>query len=241
MVFTRTELNTMTMKKIVFAIAALAMINSVNVQAQDILGTLKNAAATAASKSDNSTVAAIGNLLGTSSVSAADLVGTWNYSQPAVAFESKNVLTNVGTAAASSAIEKKLATYLTKAGFTKGKVQLILNEDKKNGYVVYNKKKVPVNWSVNGSDLTLKVGTSAINEKLSSTSKLTNLTKYNSFKMNVKKSGSELQVAMKADKLMSLLQSILSAAGSTSSSSLSSIASLTKSIDGMYLGLKFTK
>ena len=166
------------MKKIVFAIAALAMINSVNVQAQDILGTLKNAAATAASKSDNSTVAAIGNLLGTSSVSAADLVGTWNYSQPAVAFESKNVLTNVGTAAASSAIEKKLATYLTK---------------------------------------------------------------YNSFKMNVKKSGSELQVAMKADKLMSLLQGIISAAGKSDTSSLSSIASLTKSIDGMYLGLKFTK
>ena len=217
------------------------MINSVNVQAQDILGTLKNAAATAASKSSNSTVAAIGNLLGTSSVSSTDLVGTWNYSQPAVVFESKNVLTNVGTAAASSAIEKKLATYLTKAGFTKGKVQIILNEDKKNGYVVYNKKKIPVNWSVSGSDLTLKIGKSAINETLGSSSKLGALTKYNSFKMNVKKSGSELQVAMKADKLMSMLQSILSAAGSTGSSSLSSIAGLTKSIDGMYLGLKFTK
>ena len=169
------------------------------------------------------------------------LTGTWSYSQPAVVFESKNVLTNVGTAAASSAIEKKLATYLTKAGFTKGKVQLILNEDKKNGYVVYNKSKIPVNWSVSGSDLTLKVGTSAVSAGLAASSKLANLTKYNSFKMNVKKSGSELQVAMKADKLMSLLQSIMNAAGKADSSSLSSIAGLTKSIDGMYLGLKLTK
>ena len=191
--------------------------------------------------SGNSTVAAIGNILGTSSVSAANLTGTWSYSQPAVVFESKNVLTNVGTAAASSAIEKKLATYLTKAGFTKGKVQLILNEDKKNGYVVYNKSKIPVNWSVSGSDLTLKVGTSAVSAGLAASSKLANLTKYNSFKMNVKKSGSELQVAMKADKLMSLLQSIMNAAGKADSSSLSSIAGLTKSIDGMYLGLKLTK
>lgn len=231
----------MTMKKIILAVAAVALIGSIETQAQDILGTLKSAVSTAAGKSDNSTVAAIGNLLGTSSVSAADLVGTWNYSQPAVAFESKNVLTNVGTAAASSAIEKKLATYLTKAGFTKGKVQIILNEDKKNGYVVYNKAKIPVNWSVSGSDLTLKVGTSAVNEGLGSSTKLANLTKYNSFKMNVKKSGSQLQIAMKADKLMSLLQSIMSAAGKADTSATSAISGLTKSIDGMYLGLKMTK
>ena len=231
----------MTMKKIVLAIAAMALTGSIETQAQDILGTLKSAVGTAASKSGNSTVAAIGNLLGTSSVSAADLVGTWNYSQPAVAFESKNVLTNVGTAAASSAIEKKLATYLTKAGFTKGKVQIILNEDKKNGYVVYNKAKIPVNWSVSGSDLTLKVGTSSVNEGLVSSTKLANLTKYNTFKMNVKKSGSELQVAMKADKLMSLLQSIMSAAGKADTSATNAISGLTKSIDGMYLGLKMSK
>lgn len=229
------------MKKIVLAIAAMALTGSIETQAQDILGTLKSAVGTAASKSGNSTVAAIGNLLGTSSVSAADLVGTWNYSQPAVAFESKNVLTNVGTAAASSAIEKKLATYLTKAGFTKGKVQIILNEDKKNGYVVYNKAKIPVNWSVSGSDLTLKVGTSSVNEGLVSSTKLANLTKYNTFKMNVKKSGSELQVAMKADKLMSLLQSIMSAAGKADTSATNAISGLTKSIDGMYLGLKMSK
>jgi hypothetical protein len=58
--------------------------------------------------------------------------------------------------------------------------------------------------------------------------------------MNAKLSGGELQVAMKADKLLALLNAVTQKAG-TVNSQLSTLGTLTKNVKGMYMGLKFTK
>ena len=58
--------------------------------------------------------------------------------------------------------------------------------------------------------------------------------------MNAKMSGSELQLAMKSDKLLTLLNAITEKAG-TVNSSLGTLNTLTKNVKGMYMGLKFTK
>ncbi len=58
----------------------------------------------------------ISGLISSSNVTAADLVGNWRYSQPAIAFESSNFLQKAGGAAASSVIIEKLTPYYNKAG-----------------------------------------------------------------------------------------------------------------------------
>ena len=58
--------------------------------------------------------------------------------------------------------------------------------------------------------------------------------------MNAKLTESELQLAMKADKLLTLLNTITEKT-STVNSSLGTLNTLTKNVKGMYMGLKFTK
>ena len=164
----------------------------------------------------------VGNLLGTNKVSEKSLVGTWSYNQPCVAFESENVLATVGSSMVSTKVEKTMQNGLTKVGFTSGKVVMTLKEDK-TGIIKYNGKAVDVNWAVDGTNL--KLTFPLLNKGVT---------------MNAKLSGSELQVAMKSDKLLTLLNAITEKAG-TVSSSLGTLNTLTKNVKGMYMGLKFTK
>ena len=50
-------------------------------------------------------------LISKSNLSEADLVGSWQYSAPAVAFQSDNLLQKAGGAAAAGVITEKLAPY----------------------------------------------------------------------------------------------------------------------------------
>jgi hypothetical protein len=189
---------------------------------------LKNAAGAAIDKATgNSTIGKVagdllGNLIGTTAVSEKNLVGTWTYNQPGVAFESENVLASLGSSVVSSKAETTLKNGLTKIGFTEGKVVMTLNEDK-TGTITYNGKPVKVNWEVEETNL-----------------KLTFPLLNNGITMNTKLTGNELQVAMKTDKLLTLVNTITSKAG-TVNSTLGSLNTLTKNVKGMYMGLKFTK
>ena len=58
-------------------------------------------------------------LISKSNLSEADLVGSWQYSAPAVAFQSDNLLQKAGGAAAAGVITEKLAPYYSKAGIDK--------------------------------------------------------------------------------------------------------------------------
>ena len=209
------------------AVVALGMMlcSNANAQLSDIL---KNAAGTAIDKATGSSTAGnvaadiIGNLLGTSKVSDKSLVGTWTSSQPCVAFESENVLTSLGSSVVSSKVESTMKNGLTKVGFTSGKVVMTLKEDK-TGVIKYNGKAVDVNWAVN--DTNLKLTFPLLNQGVT---------------MNAKLSGSELQLAMKSDKLLALLNAITQTAGKVNSQ-LGTLNTLTKNVKGMYMGLKFTK
>ena len=107
-------------------------------------------------------------------------------------------------------------------GFTSGKVVMTLKEDK-TGVIKYNGKAVDVNWAVNGTNL--KLTFPLLNQGVT---------------MNAKLSGSELQLAMKSDKLLALLNAITQTAGKVNSQ-LGTLNTLTKNVKGMYMGLKFTK
>ena len=213
------------MLKMAFVTMGMMLCNNANAQLSDIL---KNAANTAINKTTGNSTAGnvaadiIGNLLGTSKVTDKSLVGTWSYSQPCVAFESENVLASLGSSVVSTKVENTMQNGLTKVGFTSGKVIMTLKEDK-TGTIQFNGKAVDVNWAV--EETNLKLTFPLINKGVT---------------MNAKLTGSELQLAMKSDKLLTLLNAITQKAG-TVNSSLGTLNTLTKNVKGMYMGLKFTK
>ena len=211
--------------KLAFVALGMMLCTNANAQLSDIL---KDAAGTAVNKATGNSTAGnvaaeiIGSLIGTAKVTDKSLVGTWTYSQPGVAFESENLLTTVGSNVISSKVESTMKNGLTKVGFTSGKVVMTLKEDK-TGVIKYNGKGVDVNWAVDGTNL--KITFPLLNQGVT---------------MNAKLSGGELQVAMKADKLLALLNAITQKAG-TVNSQLGTLGTLTKNVKGMYMGLKFTK
>ena len=213
------------MLKVAFVAFGIMLCSNANAQLSDIL---KNAAGTAVNKATGSSTAGnvaadlLGNLLGTTAISEKNLVGTWTYTQPCVAFESEDLLTSVGSSMISGKVESTMKNGLTKVGFTSGKVVMTLKEDK-TGVIKYNGKGVDVNWAVDGTNL--KLTFPLLNQGVT---------------MNAKLSGGELQVAMKADKLLALLNAVTQKAG-TVNSQLGTLGTLTKNVKGMYMGLKFTK
>lgn len=213
------------MLRVAFVALGMMFCGNANAQLGDLL---KNVAGEAINKATgNSTVGnvaadLVGNLLGTAEVTEKTLVGTWSYSQPCVAFESENVLATLGSSVVSTKVEKTMQNGLTKVGFTSGKVVMTLNEDK-TGTIQYNGKPVNINWAVEGTNL--KLTFPIVNKGVT---------------MNVKQTGGELQVAMKSDKLLTLLNAITEKAG-TVNGSLGTLNTLTKNVKGMYMGLKFTK
>ena len=218
------------MKKFIILAVMAVTVNTANAQLGDLLKNVATSAASSAATAatGSSTVGNIvANLLGTATVNENTLVGTWIYSQPAVVFESEEVLKNIASTAASAKIEKTLQNQLTKLGFTPGKISITFNKDK-TGSLTYNaktNKSLPFTWSVNGHDLSLRLGGQLISQ----------LSK--EFILNVKITGNTLQVAADASKLMELVQQIL---GNTNST-LSVISSMIKNVNGLYLGLKYTK
>ncbi|MBQ9524704.1 MAG: DUF4923 family protein [Bacteroidaceae bacterium] len=211
--------------KLAFVAFGMMLCTNANAQLSDIL---KNAAGNAIDQATgNSTIGKVagdllGSLIGTTNVTEKSLVGTWTYSQPGVAFESENVLTNLGSSVVSSKVESTMKNGLTKVGFTSGKVVMTLKEDK-TGTVTYNGKSAQINWAVDGTNL--KLTFPLLNQGVT---------------MNAKLTGGELQLAMKSDKLLTLVNAITSKVG-TVNSTLGTLNTLTKNVKGMYMGLKFTK
>lgn len=187
--------------------------------AQNVLGDLLGGLA-GGSGAGSAVSNVVGALIGNKEVSQASLVGTWTYTQPAIAFQSQNVANQVGGALAAAQAEKKLGAALSKYGVTAGKVQLTFNEDGTYTCVI-GKKKVSGKYTVSGSTISLtKTGIKSV-------------------KANVKLTGKELQLTADASKLLRLVQSLGNVTGSNSS--LSTLTSLLSGFDGVNLGMKLKK
>lgn len=204
-------------------VAACALIMPVTANAQ--LSDLFNKAKTLFSGSSSTTSAitnVVGDLLGNSKVTAQKLEGTWSYTQPCIAFESENTLNKIGGSVASSKIESKLKTGLEKAGIKEGQVAITFKSDK-TFQITTGKKTISGTYQVEGSDL-----------------QLTFKTTKKTIKTNVKLSLGTLQIAMNADKMLQIVNTIATKA-SAYSSNMKTVSTLLSQYKGMYLGLKFKK
>lgn len=203
------------------ATAAFLMPSTMNAQFADLLNKAKSLFG--GSSSTTSTITnVVGNLLGNTKITAQKLEGTWTYTQPCIAFESESTLNNIGGSVASAKIEEKLKAGLDKAGIKEGQMSITFNADK-TFYISTGKRQISGTYEVEGSDLSL-------------TFKTTKKT----IKTNVKLSLGTLQIAMNADKMLQIVNTIATKA-SAYSSSMKTVSTLLSQYKSMYLGLKFKK
>ena len=155
------------------------------------------------------------------------IVGTWKYTAPDCKFESDDLLSKAGGEVAAKKVEEQMSNYLSKLGFNENTVY-VFNADSTytstvagrtvNGTYSYNKdtKEVTLKTRI-GLKMTAQVSTSLLN-------------------------GGTMSLLFKADKLMSLAQTVTGAvAGKSSNATVSTLNSVLSQYDGLLLGFEMKK
>ena len=151
---------------------------------------------------------------------AEDLVGNWNYTEPAIVFTSSNFLKSASGKVASAAIEKKLQAQLNKYGIKKGSMKMTFDKDGKFTQTVAGKT-VKGTYTVSGKNLKLSCG--GVAEQFLGTTQV---------------DGNDLLIVMDATKLMGYMKTLGALSGN---STLKTASSLLGSMDGMLCGLRLQK
>lgn len=151
--------------------------------------------------------------------SQSSLIGTWNYSQPCVQFESESLLAKAGGSIISQKVEAKLNEYYQKVGIKQGACKFVFAKDNTLQYTIGSK--------------TLKGKYS-----FDSTKKIVTITTQSGANVSayVSITGNNMGLTFDASKLLTLLNSAASA-----TSQLSGLSSVASNYTGMKLGFEFTR
>lgn len=221
------------MKKILLAIAVLmnSAVSSMAFDVNSVLNSVTNKNQTTDNQSTNSTTSQLGsllggvldNVLGTKDIKLENLVGTWTYSSPAISLESDNALQKIGGAAATGAIEQKLAPYYQKAGVTD--LVLTVNQD----YTFTMKMRMAT--------------MSGVIEKEENGGLIFNFKAFN--KINLGKvqtmaslAGNSLTLTFDVSKLKSVVEKVATV---SNNQTFKSVSTLLSAYEGIYAGFKVTK
>ena len=147
------------------------------------------------------------------------IVGTWAYSEPAIVFNSNNLLAKATSKLAANKIEKKLQEYLSKYGIEPGTFSMTFNEGGTFTETIKGKT-AKGKWEVKNEKLVLTVGGV---KALSITTQI---------------DGKDLQFVTDATKLLNLFKAF---GTNSSNSNLKMVSSLMKSVDGMQAGITLRK
>lgn len=155
------------------------------------------------------------------------IVGTWKYTAPDCKFQSDDLLSKAGGEVAAKKVEEQMSNYLSKLGFNENTVY-VFNADSTyastvagrtvNGTYSYNKdtKEVTLKTKI-GLKMTAQVSTSLLN-------------------------GGSMSLLFKADKLMSLAQTVTGAvAGKSSNTTITTLNTVLSQYDGLLLGFEMKK
>lgn len=165
----------------------------------------------------------VSNVTANNKFSVDDLVGTWNYTAPAVSFESDNALKKVGGAAAATAVEAKLEPYYTKLGLTATVLEFAADHT-----FVLKLGKVQLKGSVEKDEENNLVFSFSAFGKIS----------LGKMKAHATKSGSTLNLTFDATKLVQILTKVSSA---VNVQTLTTLSQLLSSYEGIYMGFKLKK
>lgn len=206
------------------AIMAVMLMCGINANAQLDLGSILSSVVTGTtSSSSTSATDIISNLTSVFSsskqASKNSLVGTWEYSEPAIVFTSDNILAKAASKIAANKIESKLQTTLNKYGIKQGSMAITFNEDGTFNETLAGKT-LSGTWSVSNQKLSLTYGG------------------IKSVNITTQLDGSNLQIVTDASKLLKLTKSL---GAKSSNSTISTVTSLMKSVNGMQAGLTLVK
>lgn len=187
------------------------------------LGSVLSGVLGAATGSSNGSglLSALTTIFDNSKVATADkLVGTWEYTEPAVVFESNNALKNLGGKVAGAAIEKKLQSQLAKFGIKKGKMKMTFDKDG-NFTQTIGTQKFTGTYTTSGKNVVLTYASGL--KQLVGTTQL---------------DGNSLLIVMEAGKLLKYAGTIGKLTGN---STVSALGSLLGGYDGMEVGMRLQK
>lgn len=201
-------------------------VGSTDVFSQIDLGNILGNLAGSRNKTETTSLSSTSGLLsGLTSIFSKDkqatkdnIVGTWEYSEPAIVFESDNLLTKAGASLASDKIETKLQEQLSKSGIESGAFSVTFNEDGTFSET-FNSRTIRGKWKVEDSKLNLVFGNKSI-------------------PVNTQLTGNKLMFVTDATKLLDLVKTI---ASKSSNGSLQTVTSLMQSVDGLQAGLTLVK
>lgn len=218
------------MKKIFIALAAALGLGSFNANA-DITDLLKGIGGTVSSESAQSTAASgleglVKGLLSTSKLTEKDLVGSWKYSGPAVAFQGGNFLEKAGGAAAAGVIADKIAPYYKKVGIDK-----MTCEFKNDNTFEFKVGRVILKGTYEATDAKNPDGSFWFNFTVGRIP-------VGKMKGHVEKQISTMTLTFDASKLITLVTTIAKVSGQ---SSLQAMSNLLNQYDGLNCGFELTK
>lgn len=163
------------------------------------------------------------NLVSTDDLEISDIAGTWNYSAPAVAFKSEDLLKNAGGAAAASAIENKLASYYKYLRVES--MKMVINQD---STFTMGFSKVTLSGDITKDE----DGNFFFNYKVAGKVNIGSIQTY------LTKSGNALDVMYDITKLIAILEKVGSF---TESSSIKNVSSILSGYDGITAGFKMVR
>ena len=161
------------------------------------------------------------NVVGDKTTTASSIIGTWTYAGPECQFESDNLLAKAGGEVAAKEVEEKIQKVYEKVGMDG--CQYTFSED--GSYSCTVKGKTSSGTYTFDSDAKTVTMKSKLGIKTVAYVTVT---------------GDSMSLVFKADKLMSVLKTITSAASSVNSTA-SAINSVADSYDGLRLGFELKK
>ncbi len=206
------------MKKNLWKVTALSVMMFFAVQGQaQTLGDVLNAIG---SQQGSNVAQGLTSVFSNSKQATAEkIVGTWNYTEPAIVFTSDNILAKAASKIAANKVEGKLQEQLSKYGIKPGSFTMTFNEDGTFSETLKGKT-TKGRWEVKDSKLILSVvGVKAIS-------------------ITTQIDGKNLQFVTDATKLLNLFKTI---GAKSSNSSIKTVASLMKSVNGMQAGITMRK
>ena len=217
------------MKKIaIFAIMATLCMGTVNAQSflSNIFGKLTGSANTEkTSTTENLVTNVIGSLLGNSiTLSKSTIKGTWNYTGASCVLESDNALAEIGGTVATTKIEEKMNTYLSKVGVKEGKCSFTFAENDTCTFKV-GSREIKGRYTLDGENKTIQF--SFLQDRFTATA-------------HVAYNVTSLSIVFNADKMLTLVQKVMPTAA-TYSATLATLSTMLESYKGMMLGMKLKK
>ena len=206
------------MKKNFWKVAALSVMMMFSAQSQaQSLGDVLNAIG---SQQGSSVAQGLTSVFSSDKQATAEkLIGTWNYTEPAIVFTSDNILAKAASKIAANKVESKLQEQLSKYGIKPGSFSMTFNEDGTFTETLKGKT-TKGTWQVKDSKLILSVVGIQV---LSITTQI---------------DGKDLQFVTDATKLLNLFKTM---GAKSSNQNIKTIASLMKSVKGMQAGITMKK